>query len=36
MVNIKNKISGLGAVIGNILLLYAVYMVTRIAFLLEN
>ena len=36
MVNSKNKISGLGAVIGNILLLYAVYMVTRIAFLLEN
>ena len=36
MVNSKNKISGLGAVIGNILLLYAAYMVTRIAFLLEN
>ena len=36
MVNSKNKISGLGAVIGNILLLYAVYMVTRIAFLQEN
>ena len=36
MVNSKNKISGLGAVIGNILLLYAVYMVTRIAFLLDE
>ena len=36
MVNSKNKISGLGAVIGNILLLYAAYMVTRIVFLLEN
>ena len=34
--NSKNKISGLGAVIVNILLLYAAYMVTRIAFLLEN
>ena len=34
--NNKNKISGLGAVIINILLLYVAYMVTRIVFLLEN